>query len=413
MKKVFNTTVILMLVMVVFVGVGEKLADRFLPLYLGALGAGAIAFGALNALINLLGAVYSYLGGWLSDRFGYRRALGIFTIMASLGYAVVIAIPHWWAVFAGALFFGAWTAISLPAVMSLISKTVPENRRALGVSIHALTKRIPMALGPVLGGLLIVYFSGRHGESLGTVIAIRVAFAIAMVLALIAAGLMWRFAGDDGEAMKKPAPLRESWRYFTPKLRVLLVADMLVRFAEQLPYAFLAVWVCRNLAVSELKFGWLTFIEMLTAMLVYLPVAWLADRGTKKPYVVITFGFFTLFPMVLWLAGWLPQQLKRPELLFPLLVAAFIIRGLKELGEPTRKSLILDLAPEHAKAATFGTYYLIRDGVVSVVALAAGFLWNLGPLANFATAAGFGLLGTIYFACYGRDLGGPSKSTTP
>ena len=403
-KGVFNTSMLVMLVMVVFVGVGEKLADRFLPLYLGALGAGAVAFGALNALINLLGALYSYPGGWLSDRYGYRRALVIFTMMSALGYALVIVIPYWWAVFAGALLFGAWTAISLPAVMSLISKSVPPNRRALGVSLHSLTRRIPMALGPVIGGALIVMFVRRHGESLGTVIAIRMAFAIAMVLALITIGLIWRYVKEDGEVLQKPARLRESLRYFSPELRVLLVADMFVRFAEQLPYAFLAVWVCRNLAVSEVKFGWLTALEMVTAMLVYLPVAWLADRGTKKPYVVITFCFFTLFPMSLWLAGWLPQKLSQPSLLFPLLTVAFIIRGLKEFGEPTRKSLILDLAPEHAKAATFGAYYLIRDGIVSVVALTAGFLWRFDPLANFATATVCGMVGTIYFAWRGRDL---------
>ncbi len=401
---VFSTSMIVMLVMVIFVGVGEKLADRFLPLYLGALGAGAVAFGALNALINLLGALYSYPGGWLSDRYGYRRALMIFTVMSAAGYAVVIVVPYWWAVFAGAVLFGAWTAISLPAVMSLISKSVPQNRRALGVSIHSLTRRIPMALGPVIGGALIVLFVRRHGESLGTVIAIRVAFAIAMALALIAVWLIWRFVKEDPTALRKPARLRESLKYFSPELRVLLVADILVRFAEQLPYAFLAVWVCKHLAVSEVQFGWLTALEMVTAMLVYLPVAWLADRGTKKPYVVITFGFFTIFPMTLWLAGWLPQYLDRPSLVFPLLILAFVIRGLKEFGEPTRKSLILDLAPEHAKAATFGTYYLVRDGLVSVVALTAGFLWNVDPLANFATATLCGLVGTLYFAWRGRDL---------
>lgn len=403
-KGVFNTTMLIMLVMVVFVGVGEKLADRFLPLYLGALGAGAVAFGALNSLVNLVGALYSYPGGWLSDRYGYRNALMIFTTMSALGYALVIVIPYWWAVFAGALLFGAWTAISLPAVMSLISKSVPQNRRALGVSLHSLIRRVPMALGPVLGGALIVLFVRRHGESLGTIIAIRVAFAIAMVLALITLGLIWRFVKENGEVLRKPARLRDSLRYFSPELRVLLVADMFVRFAEQLPYAFLAVWVCRHLAVSEVRFGWLTALEMITAMLVYLPVAWLADRGTKKPYVVITFCFFTLFPMSLWLAGWLPQYLNQPSLLFPLLTVAFIIRGLKEFGEPTRKSLILDLAPEHAKAATFGAYYLIRDGVVSVVALAAGYLWRVDPLANFAVATLCGAVGTLYFAWRGHDL---------
>jgi len=37
-------------------------------------------------------------------------------------------------------------------------------------------------------------------------------------------------------------------------------------------------------------------------------------------------------------------------------MVAFIVRGLKEFGEPTREALIMDLAPEEAKARTFGTY---------------------------------------------------------
>jgi len=41
---------------------------------------------------------------------------------------------------------------------------------------------------------------------------------------------------------------------------------------------------------------------MATAILVYVPVAYLADRTTKKPFVLITFGFFTLFPLILWQA---------------------------------------------------------------------------------------------------------------
>jgi MFS family permease len=404
-KSVFSRPVLAMLAMVLLVGLGERLAERFLPLYLGALGAGAVAIGNLNALNNFLGGLYAYPGGWLSDRLGYRRALVVFTLMSCLGYALVIVVPHWWAVFAGSVLFGAWTAISLPAAMSLVSKSVPKNRRALGVSLHSLTRRAPMALGPVLGGALIAALVRRHGEAAGTILAVRIAFGGALLLALLAIGLILRFVAEDPGALKRPAPLRESLQYFTPELRTLLVADMFIRFAEQLPYAFLAVWVCRNLRVSEGTFGWLTATEMAVAAAVYLPVAWLSDRGTKKPYIVTTFAFFALFPIALWLAGWLPGALHRPGLLLPFLLTAFVIRGLKEFGEPTRKALILDLAPEHAKAATFGTYYLIRDGIVAAVALSAGWLWDLSPLANFATASVCGLLGTLYFALYGRDLG--------
>jgi MFS family permease len=167
-----------------------------------------------------------------------------------------------------------------------------------------------------------------------------------------------------------------------------------------------------------LQFGLLTTIEMITAMLVYLPVAYLADKNTKKPYVLITFGFFTAFPLILLFA----QS-------FWAMVLAFVIRGLKEFGEPTRKALIMDLAPENRKAATFGVYYLIRDVIVSLAAFGGAFLWDAStmqfmvnivgrgqtilpfaravasPALNLLTAFGFGVLGTLYFALFGKDLG--------
>jgi MFS family permease len=394
---VFNRAMVGMLGMVVLVGLGEKMAERFLPLYLGALGATPFLMGALNGFDNILSALYSYPGGWLSDRFGYRRALIFFTLLACGGYLIVILVPAWWAVFVGSLFFISWTAISLPAVMSLINRSVPKNRRVMGVTLHSLTRRLPMALGPVLGGLII--------GSLGITAGVRAAFIVALVLALVAIGLMLALVKDDpAEALHPPPPLRESLRRFSPNLWTLLVADTLIRFAEQLPYAFLAVWVCNHLRQSELAFGWLTALEMAVALLVYLPVAWLADRGSKKTYVVITFSFFALFPAVLYLAGTIPGWFDMPGLTLPLLAVAFVVRGLKEFGEPTRKSMILDLAPEEAKAATFGAYYLLRDIVVGSVAFSSGWLWGISPGWNLAIATACGLAGTLFFAWRGKDL---------
>jgi len=188
----------------------------------------------------------------------------------------------------------------------------------------------------------------------------------------------------------------------SPDLRNLLVSDILVRFCEQIPYAFAVVWAIKNIGISAAQFGWLTAIEMVTAMLVYIPIAYLADRTTKKPFVAITFGFFTLFPLVLMSAR-----------SFQWLVVAFIIRGLKEFGEPTRKALIMDLAPEGKKASMFGLYYLMRDVIVSFAAFGGAFLWEISPATNFLTAFGFGVLGTLVFIVWGRDLGRPQKSQAP
>lgn len=63
----------------------------------------------------------------------------------------------------------------------------------------------------------------------------------------------------------------------------------------------------------------------------------------------------------------------------------------------------MDLAPEDRKAAMFGTYYLLRDVVVSIGAGLGAWLWTISPAANFLTAFAFGIAGTLWFAIKGKD----------
>ena len=375
--------------MAILVGMGEHMAERFLPIYIIALGGGTIVIGLLNALDNLLGAIYAFPGGYLSDRWGEKRALFFFNLIAIVGYVIVILIPRWEAVLVGALFFLSWSAISLPATMGIVSKVLPKDKRTMGVSMHSIVRRIPMSLGPIAGGIFI----GLWGETVG----VRAAFGFAIVMALVALALQQKLIEKHprSESKAEGNPLR-LWGEMSPELRRLLVADILVRFCEQIPYAFVVVWCMKTIAapVTALQFGVLTTIEMTTAILIYIPVAHFADRSHKKPFVVMTFGFFTLFPVILWFS----------RSFWPL-VGAFIVRGFKEFGEPTRKALIMDLAPEGKKAGMFGLYYFVRDTIVAVAALGGAFLWQMGPEVNFMTAAAFGVVGTLWFAARGSDLG--------
>lgn len=403
-------SIVALLTMVILVGMGEKMAERFLPLYLIALGGGVFSVGLLNGLDNLLSALYSLPGGYASDKLGYRRALLLFNLIAMAGYIVVIAFPYWQAVILGAILFVSWTAISLPATMDMVAVVLPKNKRAMGVSVHSLVRRIPMALGPVIGGALIGAFGERQG--------IRLAFIVALVLSIVSVLLQQFMITDEKRTPAAKGSSSYGLSLLNAPLRNLLVADILVRFCEQIPYAFVVIWCVSINQITPLQFGLLTTVEMVTAMLVYIPVAYLADKNTKKPFVVTTFTFFTLFPLVLLFAR-----------SFGMMIIAFIIRGLKEFGEPTRKALIMDLAPEDRKAATFGLYYLLRDVIVSIAAFGGALLWDastaefitttLGrgkallpffnavtsPTTNFLTAFAFGIAGTLYFGLFGQDLG--------
>ena len=384
------------LAMVVLVGMGERMAERFLPIYMLALGGGALAIGLLQAMDNFLSALYSFPGGYLSDRIGTKKSLLIFNLVAMGGFALVLLIPTWQAVLVGAVFFISWSAISLPATMSLIYKVLPQNKRTMGVSMHSLVRRIPMALGPLVGGLFISIWGERDG--------VRVAFGAAFFMAAVALIIQQRLikaddalvanSGDTYELTPEKNPLK-LLKLMNPSMKKLLITDILIRFCEQIPYAFVVIWSMKIIAkpVTALQFGALTTIEMATAVIVYIPVAYLADRSNKKPYVAITFVFFTLFPLVLLYSR-----------SFEMLIVAFILRGLKEFGEPTRKALIMDLSPDSCRAGMFGLYYLIRDVVVAFAALGGAFLWQISPQTNLITAFVFGIIGTLGFWIFGRDI---------
>lgn len=379
-----NSSMLSMLIMVVLLGMGEKMGERFLPVYLVAIGGSTFTVGLLNAMDNFLSAIYSFIGGYVSDRLGYKKALMVYSGISIIGYLIIILVPTWQAVLFGAVFFISWTALSLPAILSLVSATVKAEKQIMGVSLHSLTRRVPMALGPVFGGIFISLYGVHTGA--------RIAFSIALVFAFVSFWVIHRFIEDRKDSQSEPPRIKETLTKMSPELKVLLVSDIFVRFAEQIPYAFVVLWIMNVNHLSAVDFGLLTVIEMVVAMMIYIPVAYLSEKTSSKFTVAITFGFFTIFPLVLLFSKSMPM-----------LILAFIIRGLKEFGEPTRKALIVRLAPEGGKASTFGTYYLLRDIVVSVVSLSSAYLWNIAPAANFVTASCLGGIGTLIFILFGSS----------
>lgn len=379
-----NRSMSAMLIMVILLGMGEKMGERFLPIYILAIGGSVVAVGFLNALDNFLSAIYSWIGGTVSDKVGYKKALMIYTGFSIFGYLIIILFPSWQAVLIGAIFFISWTALSLPAILSLVSSTLKKEKQTMGVSMHSLIRRIPMAIGPLAGGILIQMFGILNGA--------RIAFAVALVFALFSLIFIVVYIEDKPEKSIPVINVIDTLKQMPKPLKTLLLSDILIRFAEQIPYAFVVVWIMQTNQQSAVNFSFLTMIEMAVAMIVYIPVAYLSEKISNKVIVSITFGFFTIFPVILLFSTGMPM-----------LILAFVIRGLKEFGEPTRKALIVKLANEGSKATTFGTYYLLRDIVVSIATLFSASLWLISPQANFLTASAFGLLGTLIFIAYGKD----------
>src|SRR5437016_5769742 len=71
------------------------------------------------------------------------------------GYLIVLLTASRAAVIIGMFLFLAWSNLSLPATFSLVGRSLPASKHAMGIGIQSLIKRIPILIGPIVGGLLI------------------------------------------------------------------------------------------------------------------------------------------------------------------------------------------------------------------------------------------------------------------
>jgi MFS family permease len=370
---------VILLIAIFVIGAGEELWMRFVPKYLQAVGATVFVIGLYDALRTLLGAIYAYPGGVLVDVWGHRRAFISFNLLSIAGYTLVLLVPHWAAVIAGMFLFLSWTCFSLPATFSLVGAALEANRHSMGVGVQSVIKRLPIMIAPFFGGMLIDRF--------GIINGVRIALIVSVLLSAVTILAQIQLREEPKKEFKFDRwSLWQSLREFNSPMRRLLLSDILIRFCERIPYAWVVIFAMDYIGISGQQVGILTAIEMLAATLCIIPASYYADRYGREPFVIVTFIIFTLFPISLLASR-----------SFSALVIAFVIRGLKEFGDTSRKALIIGYSESPRRGQMIGAYYLVRDLVVSAGAILGAYLWKLGPALNFLGAAAFGMAGTIFY----------------
>src|SRR5678815_5587454 len=297
---------------VFLLGLGEELWKKFLPKYLEALGASTPIIGLFGTAEDFFDAIYQYPGGWIADRLGRRRAFLIFVTLASAGYAVYYFASSWPLVFVGLAFAMAWQSMASPAIFAIIGDSLPRDRRAMGFTLQSILKRVPIVIAPVIGGAMIA--------SLGIVKGVQAGLLITLGLAAVTLLLLLKV----NIAIKaSPATnIAGVWRSFQKGLKRLLISDVIIRMCEGMTGVLTILYVTNVQGFSTARFGTLIAIQMVVSILVYIPAGKIADRIGRKPFVIVTFFSFALFPLAVMFAN-----------NFAFLILAFVIGGLREIGE--------------------------------------------------------------------------------
>ena len=358
-------------------GLGENLWRRFLPKYLESLGAPVTAIGLFGTTEDFLDGVYQYPGGWVADRFGRRAALLLFVSVAACGYALFATLAAWQLAFVALALTMAWTSMASPTLFAVVGDALPSDRRTMGFTVQSILRRIPIVVAPTVGGIAIARIGLQSGVRLGLTVSI--------LLSVVTLAVTWRIR-IPVIADATPTHIGHVWRSLPGQLRWLLASDVFIRTCDAMVDVFLVLFAVNVIGLSAPRFGVLVAVQAATAMVVYIPAARIAGRMGKKPFVTATFVMFALFPFAV---------VRSTS--FSWLVLAFVIGGLREVGEPARKALIIDLVTPSLRARSVGLYYLCRSLAIAPAAFVGGLLWRVSPVLPFHVAGAIGLVGALLF----------------
>ena len=410
---------------------GFQMTSRYVPRYMSVLGAGAVAIGLFGTFGNLIGAVYPYPGGALSDRIGSRVALTLFGLASTLGFVVwlfaeafgVVAVPPigttvellgrevvvgWLepasipvGIFLGLVLAQAWKSFGLGATFAVVKQALDPDQLATGFASTETFRRTAFLLGPLFAAGVLSAFAFETGFRV--LLAVAAAFGLG---ATLAQHVLYD-AGEDslGKSFEGVSTVLEDLRAMPPALRPLLAADTLVRFGNGMVYVFFVIVVTEFLAVGvrlpvvgrlspDAYFGVLLAIEMLVALVVMVPVSRLSRRVGLKPVVALGFAVYAVFPILL---------INAPENAAAL-AALFAFSGLRFAGLPAHKALIVGPAEAGTGGRVTGSYYLLRNAVVIPSAAVGGAMYAVSPRAAFAGATAVGLVGVGLFLAVGEDF---------
>jgi MFS family permease len=390
-----------------------QMTSRYVPEYMRVLGAGPLAVGLYKSLGDLLGAVYPYPGGAVSDRVGSRLALTAFGLVSALGFVVwlvapglsivvgPVTVPGWAWILVGLLLVQAWKSLGLGATFAVVKQSTDPGHLAAGFAGTETFRRLGFLLGPLAA-------TAALAATASFLVGFRVVLAVAVVAAVagtLAQHLLYD-AGEDtlGKSFEGIGSLRADWRAMPDPLRPLLLGDTLVRFGNGMVYAFVIfvitdIWELEATVLGVALgpaafFGVLLAVEMAVALVSMYPVARLAERTGLKPVVALGFLVYAVFPVVL---------INAPA--DPLIVGAlFAFSGLRFAGLPAHKALIVGPAERDTGGRVTGTYYLVRNAVVIPSGVVGGWLYTVDPTLAFTVATAIGLLGTALFVGFGEEF---------
>lgn len=305
------------------------------------------------------------IAGRLGDRYGCKSMLIVGLIIFSLASLLCSVAPSLWILVAARSFQGIGAAFLMTLAMALTRQTVSKSQLGRAMGMLGTISALGTALGPVLGGFLIVVSGWQSIFGLQFILA-----GIAIILARVLL---------PNDYIKKQIPALTSLQTdqnITPNLMVnLLVAAVMMSTLVIGPF-----YLSLGLNLDQIQVGLIMGIGPVVAILSGIPSGRLVDRWGSR-YIVITGLIFLIIGSSM--LAILPKLMGISGYIMPII----ILTSGYQLFQAANNTMTLADVPKARQGMVSGLLSLSRNMGLIIGASMMGAIFSFGVGTNQLTQA--------------------------
>jgi len=277
-----------------------EIPGAYYPLYVKDLGGNEAIIGFIGFIAFLCIAAVQFPGGYLADKYGRKWLISTMTFGVALSYIFYALAPSWEFIMLGVMVTNL-CLIYQPALFSMISDSLPPEKRGMGISITQLIASVSTTPGPAVAAFLYTLYGSIHG--------MRISYGIVVALFLFAAILRSNLKETIKDPPKislreilkvYPASLRESfkvWKIVPRSTFYLFLSFLLGGFSFAMIQSFTVIYAVEDLGLSRPEWSLVLMVLFIAMIALSIPVGKLIDKVGRKIPLLLSYLF--MLPSIL------------------------------------------------------------------------------------------------------------------
>jgi MFS family permease len=299
LRSLMKGNILVLTVSRVIWSISGAVVRPYMSLYILALGGSKPVIGFANAMADLAGMFLYPLGGYIADKAGRAKLVGIATFLYASSFLFFIFAPSWeW--LAVGMAYQQLVLFYMPALNALMADSIPVGTRGKILSMMMVIPEAVRIFIPYVGGWLIAVYTLQP--------AMRIGYTASFFLAFVVAIMRYKYLTETiedstGIGRNVPHIMKESYRemyksikWVLGNLKGYMYISIFLAFIAAAVQPFYVLYATEVIGLTAYQWGTVLLAAGLSKTLLSITVGDLVDKwGARKcMFIALIFGIPSL-----------------------------------------------------------------------------------------------------------------------